>query len=220
LSWDFFFAVFGLGVGVWRRFDFGDSPGSGVSRGVDDGVVSSVSPDSLADFVSRVRGDFFGPGDSLLSLADFPFADFSGVGVGDFLGLRESSVPFRDSSSANLPLGMAVDASSGVGEVRCFFGDLLVALFAAGLGDFFGFGDDAALVSLGSGSSRRLFCSSLTCARRRPVMIAPTESAVARQMRKRTTATERNRARDAINGYSSDLLKKLQRSMTSFFLTL
>jgi hypothetical protein len=30
-------------------------------------------------------------------------------------------------------------------------------------------------------------------------------------MRKRTTATERNRARDAINVYSSDLLKKLQR---------
>jgi len=30
-------------------------------------------------------------------------------------------------------------------------------------------------------------------------------------MRKRTTAAERNRARDAINSYSSDLLKKLQR---------
>jgi hypothetical protein len=29
-------------------------------------------------------------------------------------------------------------------------------------------------------------------------------------MRKRTTATERNRARDAINAYSTDLLKKLQ----------
>ena len=29
-------------------------------------------------------------------------------------------------------------------------------------------------------------------------------------MRKRTTATERNRAYDAINAYSSDLLKKLQ----------
>jgi len=42
-------------------------------------------------------------------------------------------------------------------------------------------------------------------------MIAPTASAVASQMRKRTTATERNRARGAINAYSSDLLKKLQR---------
>jgi hypothetical protein len=29
-------------------------------------------------------------------------------------------------------------------------------------------------------------------------------------MRKRNTATDRNRARDAINAYSSDLLKKLQ----------
>jgi hypothetical protein len=28
-------------------------------------------------------------------------------------------------------------------------------------------------------------------------------------MRKRTTATERNRARDAINAYSIDLLKKV-----------
>ena len=41
-------------------------------------------------------------------------------------------------------------------------------------------------------------------------MIAPTASAVASQMRKRTTATERNRVRGAINAYSSDLLKKLQ----------
>jgi hypothetical protein len=30
-------------------------------------------------------------------------------------------------------------------------------------------------------------------------------------MRKRTTATESNRARDAINAYSGDLLKKLQK---------
>jgi hypothetical protein len=44
-------------------------------------------------------------------------------------------------------------------------------------------------------------------------MIAPTASAVARQMRKRTTATERNRARDAINSErfreSTESLKKL-----------
>jgi hypothetical protein len=38
-------------------------------------------------------------------------------------------------------------------------------------------------------------------------MIAPTASAVATQMRKRTTATERNRARDAING----IVKKVNR---------
>jgi hypothetical protein len=49
-------------------------------------------------------------------------------------------------------------------------------------------------------------------------MIAPTASAVASQMRKRTTATERNRARGAINAYSSDLLKKLQRRDELFLL--
>jgi len=31
-SWDFF--DFGFGVGVWRRFDFDEALGSGVSRGV------------------------------------------------------------------------------------------------------------------------------------------------------------------------------------------
>ena len=46
----------------------------------------------------------------------------------------------------------------------------------------------------------------------RPLTNAPNASAVATQMRKRNTATERNRARDAINAYSSDLLKKLQNS--------
>ena len=139
-SCDFFFAAFGLGVGVCRRFDLGEAVGSGVSRGVADGVVSSVS----SDF--------------------FPF-----------------------------------------------FADLPVARFAEGLGVFFGFGEDAARDSLVSDLSPRFCCSSVTCARRRPVMIAPTASAVASEMRKRTTATERNRARGAINVYSSDLLKKLQR---------
>ena len=139
-SCDFFFAAFGLGVGVCRRFDLDEMVGSGVSRGVADGVVSSVS------------SDFF-------------------------------------------PL----------------FADLPVARFAAGLGVFFGFGEDTAGDSLVSDLSLRFCCSSLTCARRRPVMIAPTASAVASQMRKRTTATERNRARGAINAYNSDLLKKLQR---------
>ena len=139
-SCDVFFVAFGLGVGVCRRFDLGEAVGSGVSRGVADGAVSSVS----SDF--------------------FPF-----------------------------------------------FADLPVARFAEGLGVFFGFGEDAAGDSLVSDLSLRFCCSSLTCARRRPVMIAPTASAVASQMRKRTTATERNRARGAINAYSSDLLKKLQR---------
>ena len=36
-------------------------------------------------------------------------------------------------------------------------------------------------------------------------------------MRKRTTATERNRARDAINAYSTDLLKKLQNTKSYAF---
>jgi len=196
-------------VGVWCRFDFGEALDSGVSRGVADGVVSSVSPDSLANFVLRPRGDSCGTDDSLASRTDFSFAGFSGLGVGDFFGLGERSAPFRDSSLANFALGMAVDASSGVAEARCFFADLLPPPFASGVGDFFGLGDEA-LVSLDFDSSRRLFCSSLTCAQRRPVMIAPTANAVASQMRKRTTATERNRARDAINAYSGDLLKKLQ----------
>jgi len=139
-SCDFFFAAFGLGVGVCRRFDLGEVVGSGVSRGVAAGVVSSVS----SDF--------------------FPF-----------------------------------------------FAELPVARFAGGLGVFFGFGEDATCDSLVSDLSPLFCCSSVTCARRRPVMIAPTASAVASQMRKRTTATERNRARGAINAYSSDLLKKLQR---------
>jgi hypothetical protein len=175
-SRDFFLAAFGLGVGVRCRFDFGEAPGSGVSRGVADGFVSSVSADS-----------------------------FAGRGVGDFLGLGEASVFFRDSSLANLARGIAVAASSGVAEA-CFFADLLFAPFPLGVGDFFGLGVEV-LVSLESDSSRRLFCSSLTCARRMPVMIVPTARAVASQMRKRTTATERNRARDAING----IVKKVTR---------
>jgi hypothetical protein len=97
----FFFADFGLGVGVWCRFDFGEALGSGVSRGVGSGVFS-VS-------------------------ADFP-----------------------DSSPTSFARGMALGAFSGVGDGRCLFVDLPVAFLAAGLGDFFGFGDDAACVSLWS----------------------------------------------------------------------
>jgi hypothetical protein len=186
-SRDFFFADFGFGVGVWCRFDFGEAVGSGVSRGVGDALGFSSSPD----------------------FSSLPLR--STLGLGDFFGAAESFVSLRDLSLASFALGIAVGASSGVADppaslcvalragARCFFADLLFASFALGVGDFFGLGDEA-LVSLDSDSSRRLFCSSLTCARRRPVMIAPTASAVASQMRKRTTATERNRARDAING--------------------
>ena len=80
--------------------------------------------------------------------------------------------------------------------------------FVFGVGDFFGFGVDASRVSVSSDRSLRF--SSLTCAQRRPAINAPNASAVASQMRKRTTATERNRAWNAINAYSNDLLKKLQ----------
>jgi len=88
-SRDFF--GFGLGVGVWCRFDFGEAVASGVSRGVGFGVSSS--------------------------------------------------------SFANFALGKAVAAFCGVAEGRCFFVDLPFAAFAAGLGDFFGFGDDALCAS-------------------------------------------------------------------------
>ena len=97
-SRDFFFVDFGLGVGVWCRFDFGEALGSGVSRGVGSGIFSA-------------------------------------------------SVGFSDSSPTGFARGMALGVFPGVADARCFFVDLLVAFFAAGLGDFFGFGDGAACVS-------------------------------------------------------------------------
>lgn len=44
----------------------------------------------------------------------------------------------------------------------------------------------------------------------KPPINAPNVSTIASEMRKRTTATERNRARGVINGYRNDLLKKLE----------
>jgi hypothetical protein len=131
-------------------------------------------------------------------------------GVGDFFAFEEGSVFFRDSSFANFAWGIAVGAFSGVADALCFFADLLFDAFATGLGDFLGVGDDVPFVSICSDSSRRLFSSSWTCAQRRLPMITPETSAVVSQMRKRTTATERNRARDAINGIVKKKLKKLQ----------
>jgi hypothetical protein len=97
-SWDFFFADFGLGVGVWRRFDFEEAAGSGVSRGVGFGVVSSSSSDF--DFASRTRGDSCASCDSLSSLVDPCFADFAlRIGVSDFFS--DVSEFSRDSSFAN-----------------------------------------------------------------------------------------------------------------------
>jgi hypothetical protein len=199
-SLDFFFADFGLGVGVWCRFDFGEALGSGVSRGVGLGVASASSSDF--GFALRARGDSCAACDSLSSLVDCSFAAFAlGIGVGDFFSFGEGSAFFGDSSSANLAWGIAVGAFSGLAEARCLFPDLSLDAFAIGLGDFFGFGDDVGCVSIRSDSSALggLFSSSASCARTRLPTIAPETSAVVSQMRKRTTATERNRARDAIN---------------------
>jgi hypothetical protein len=197
-----------LGVGVWCRFGFGETLGSGVSWGVGLGVASSSSSDF--GFALRAREDSCASCDSLSSLVDCSFAAFAlEIGVGDFFSFAEGSAFFCDSSSANFAWGIAVGAFSGLAEARCFFPDLSLDAFAIGLGDFFGFGDGVGCVSIRSDSSRRLFSSSPT----RLPTIAPEASAVVSQMRKRTTATERNRARDAINQIVKKVtrLTKLQR---------
>ena len=165
------FFDFGFGVGVWCRFDFEEAAGSGVSRGVGFGVASSSSP-------------------------DFRFA--LRIGVGDFFS--EASVFSCDSSFANFAWGIAVGAFSGVAEARCFFADLFLDAFATGLGDFLGFGDGEECASLCSDSSCRLLSSASTCAQKSLPKITPETNAVVSQRRKGTTATERNRAREAING--------------------
>jgi hypothetical protein len=164
------FFDFGFGVGVWCRFDFEEAAGSGVSRGVGFGVA----PSSSSDFGFALR-----------------------IGVGDFFS--EGSVFSCDSSFANFAWGIAVGAFSGVSEAWCFFADLPLDAFATGLGDFFGFGDGEECASLCSDSSCRLFSSASTCAQRSLPRITPETNAVVSQRRKGTTATERNRAREAIN---------------------
>jgi hypothetical protein len=159
-SFDFFFADFGLGVGVWRRFDFEEAAGSGDSRGVGLGVASSSSSDF--GFALRGRGDACTSWGSL-SPVDPCFADFAlRIGVGDFFS--EGSVFSCDSSFANFAWGIAVGAFSGVAEAWCFFADLSLNVFAAGLGDFFGFGDGEECASLCSDSSCRPFSSASTSA--------------------------------------------------------
>ena len=88
------------------------------------------------------------------------------------------------------------------------FGVGVCRRFVFGVGDFFGLAVDWAYASASPGRLRGF--SSSTCARRKPAINAPNTSAVARQMRKRTTATQRNRASNAINAYRNNLLKKLQ----------
>ena len=127
---------------------------------------------------------------------DFGEALGSGVSRGVGAAVFSASGTFSDSWSTRFARGMAFGVLSGVGDNRCFFADLLDACLAEGRGVFFGFGEGVACVSLRAASSREVFCSSLTCAQSRPATIALTASAA--QMRKRTTATESNRARDAI----------------------
>jgi hypothetical protein len=94
------FFDFGFGVGVWRRFDFDEALGSGVSRGVGLGVAFSSSSDF--GFALRGRGESCASWDSLSSLVDSPFAAFAlGVGVGDFFSFGEGSVFLCASSFAN-----------------------------------------------------------------------------------------------------------------------
>jgi hypothetical protein len=109
-SLDFF--DFGLGVGVWCRFDF-EGLTSGVSRGVGFDVASSAS----SDFGDALRGRGDSCASALSSLADSSFADFVlGDGVRDFFPFAEEAASFSDSSFANFAWGMAVGAFSGVAE--------------------------------------------------------------------------------------------------------
>jgi hypothetical protein len=115
------------------------------------------------------------------------------------------------SSVASFAFGIGLGDLPGVGEAVRFFFDLLPAALAlaTGFGDFFGLGDEEALVScwLFPDSSPGVSSSLLTCPRTRLPAIAPSATAVASQRRNRDTATERNRARDAING----IVKKVKR---------
>jgi hypothetical protein len=184
---DFFFGPFGFGVGLGDFLDFfGVTVDSGVSVGFGFGVSSSSSPDP---FVLLLSGDSFGVTDASISLFDSSVASLAfGIGLGDFLGVGEG--------------------------LRFFFALLVAALaLASGFGDFFGVGDEEARVScwLFPDSSPGFSSSSLTCPRRRLPAIALSANAVASQRRKRTTATDRNRARDAINPQASrgESLKKV-----------
>jgi len=116
-----------------------------------------------------------------------------------------------DSSVAGFAFGIGLGDFLGVGEALRFSFDLLPAALAlaTGFGDFVGVGDEDSRVScrLFPDSSPGVSSSLLTCPRRRLPAIAPSATAVASQRRKRDTATERNRARDAING----IVKKVKR---------
>jgi hypothetical protein len=107
-----------------------------------------------------------------------------GAGVLDGLVVSCFAIDFefplllRLSESFTVPDFFFVLFGFGVGVWRWFFFDDR---------DFF----DVGLVAACAPASSESFCrlSSLTCARRRPATNAPNASAIASQMRKRTTAT-------------------------------
>ena len=212
---NFFFAPFGFGVGLGDFFDFfGATVDSGVSVGFGFGVSSSSSPDPFAGFALLRCGDSSDVGDASVSVVGFSAPKAFVVGLDDSFGVTDASVLLLDSSVASLAFGIGLADFLGVGEALRFFFDLFATAFAlaTGFGDFFGVGEGEARVScwLFSDSSPTLSSSSLTCPRRRLPAIALSATAVASQRRKRTTAADRNRGRDAINPQAScgDWLKK------------
>jgi hypothetical protein len=194
---DFFFAPFGFGVGLEDFLDFfGGTVESGVSVGF--GVSSSSSPVSFSGFFLLRSGDSSAVGDASVSVA---------------FDVTDVSASLLDSSVASLAFGIGLGDFLGVGEVLRFFFDLLASAFALapGFGDFFGVGVGEARVScwLFPDSSLDFSSSLLTCPRRRLPAIALSATAVVSQRRKRTTAAERNRARDAINRLLRRIVKKV-----------
>ena len=82
-------------------------------------------------------------------------------------------------------------------------------LLLPGLGDFFGFGDgEECALDLSRIHLLAAFFFVIDLRAKETCDDCAEASAVASQMRKRTTATERNRARDAINAYR--IVKKLK----------
>jgi hypothetical protein len=197
------------GVACPAGEDFGAVAFSGL------GVFSGFGVD-FPDFPLRVVLDF-----AVSFFVDFFFANFGfGVGLGDSSASDEDgfasgvSVDFVDGDAGFFPARVRADAVGfGVG-----LGDSVGVVFGVGEGLFVGFGfrfDDFGL-GLGLGdwsgdedlverassrvfrnSSRLRFSSSLTWARRSVVKIALSARAVASQTRKRTTAAERNREKNA-----------------------
>ncbi len=199
---DFFLAAFDFGVGLGDFFDFREVViGSGVSLGFGFGIASSSWPDSLANFDLRGCGDFSGSDSAPVSLVGFPAAALAfEIGLGDSSVVAEAPVLFFGFSVASFAFGIELGDFAGVAKLPRFFFDLFATAlaFAIGLGDFSGVGDETV--------AYWLFSSLLTWARRRLPAIAPSATAVASQRRKQTTATERNRARDAINPEASTVI--------------